>query len=219
MLLGRRSLHEELLRVPLIIKVPGVKAARVESPVELTDVVPTLCEALALLPTCANFDGQSLWATQAGQRDQGPGFRGAYSEANMSQGSLQRRSLRTEQFRFTLNLDVQTVELFDVIRDPLEQNDLSKLRPEVVDELLEELNLRPYRRLAGPFQAARAGDTAELVRALPRIRSEPVLLAAVDAIAARPSPGSEQALQALSSRPGLGAKVRGRLEGLKTGSK
>ncbi len=202
------KLHRELLHVPLIIKVPGVKPARVDDLVELTDVAPSLCEALQLRPSCADFDGQSLWATRAGQRDRGPGYRGAYSEAMMRDGVLQRRSLLTEQFRLNLNLDAETIELFDVVRDPAEQKDISGTHPDQVRALRDEMALRPYRRLATPFETVAKSDSSELLRALPLLRSAPLLQKAVEAIAKYPSPGSRAALEQLKRRPGLGDNVR-----------
>lgn len=53
------SLHEELLRVPLIIKVPGDPPRRVEEPAMLVDVLPTLCDALGL-DTPPGLQGVSL---------------------------------------------------------------------------------------------------------------------------------------------------------------
>lgn len=203
------KLYEELLHVPLIIKMPGLKPARVASLVELIDVVPTLCEALALQSDCASFDGQSLWAALAGKRDQGPGFRGSYSEALVKDGAPQRFSLLSDRFRFTLNLDNETVELFDVTKDAREQHNLAEQQPDTVAKLRDEMALRPYRRLAAPFTASsKSEDSTPLVRALPRVRSEALLRVAIAAIAKHPSPGSREALEQLKDRPGLGPSAR-----------
>jgi arylsulfatase A-like enzyme len=206
------KLHQELLHVPLIIKVPGTAPARSNELVEVIDIMPTLCEALAWQPSCAGYDGQSLWAALAGKRDRGPGFVGAYSEAEMQDGELQRRSLLTPEFRLTVNLDTETVELFDAKRDPGEQRNLALQRPDVVAELRDQLALRPYRRLAAAFAAAQQGNSSELVEALPRLRAEPLLARAVQAIAKQPSRGAKEALERLKDRPGLGDSVARQLE-------
>src|SRR5690606_5599121 len=72
-----RRLYRELLHVPLIVSIPGVPKKVVTVPVELTDVVPTLCELFELHRSCDRYDGQSLLAAIAGKRD---AKRGAYAE-------------------------------------------------------------------------------------------------------------------------------------------
>lgn len=53
------TLYEELLRVPLFVRVPGVKPRRVRSPVTLMDLGPTILDLFGV-PTPASFLGQSL---------------------------------------------------------------------------------------------------------------------------------------------------------------
>ncbi len=206
------KLYEELLHVPLIIMVPGVEPGRIDEVVEIVDLAPTLCEVLALSARCDDFDGQSLWATRAALRDKSPGLRGAYSEAMMRDGTLLRRSLLSQDFRLTVNLDQETIELFDVKRDPQEAHNVAFEHPDRVLQLRDEMALRPYWRLAKPFEALHSSDSTELVKALPRIRTESLLRLAVEAIAERPSPDARPALELLRTRPGLGASVRPTLE-------
>ncbi len=194
------KLYEELLHVPLLIKVPGQPGRRVKEMVELVDLVPTLCEALRLADDCSGFDGQSLWATIAGKRDKGFGFGGVYAETQMSRSILRRRSLLLDNYRLIVNLDLQNEELYDEREDPGEQRNIAATHRREVRKLREQMSLRPYRRLARPFQAAEH-DSTPLVQALPRVRSPAALQAAVELIRKHPSSAAARALERVKKRP------------------
>ncbi len=53
------TLYDELLRVPLVIRAPGVRAARIDTPVSLLDLAPTVLDLLGV-PVPAGLDGASL---------------------------------------------------------------------------------------------------------------------------------------------------------------
>jgi len=57
------TVYEELLAVPLAIKAPGMNPGRVDAPVSLIDVAPTVAELLAIEPPSAR--GTSLVASTA----------------------------------------------------------------------------------------------------------------------------------------------------------
>jgi arylsulfatase A-like enzyme len=59
------DLHEQVFRVPLIIRVPGVRPLAVESRVSLVDLVPTLLEILGV-PAPARLHGASLLGVISG---------------------------------------------------------------------------------------------------------------------------------------------------------
>ena len=99
-------LTEEIVRVPLIVKLPGARArARVRAPVDLTDILPTVLD-VAGIPAPAGIDGRSLRPLWEGSltkvRD------GCFSEAPRtgnprSVGSWV--SWRDERFKLIHNLD------------------------------------------------------------------------------------------------------------------
>jgi len=195
------KLYEEILHVPLLIRMPGMAARRIGQPVEVLDLAPTLCEAVALLPDCTSFDGQSLWRTLAGKRDSSFGFAGVYAETKMKEGVLVRRSLRDDNYRLNVHLDQQNVEFFDIRVDPGEQRNIARQRPEEVARLREQMALRPYRRLAEAFQRAEQADASLLLASLSRVRNQSLLDHAVKAIERHSSAEGARALQKLANRP------------------
>jgi arylsulfatase A-like enzyme len=63
------SLEEEVLRVPLIMWVPGIEPARreVNDVVSIIDIAPTICDLLGI-PCAGRGAGQSLWGFYTDQR-------------------------------------------------------------------------------------------------------------------------------------------------------
>ncbi len=80
------TLHEELLRVPLVLKAPGLAPGRVAEPVSLLDVSPTLLELLGLEPT-VGAHGRTLspWREANAQPD-GPSTSARCTSATCSAG-------------------------------------------------------------------------------------------------------------------------------------
>ncbi len=128
------SVYEELLRIPMLIRVPGVtlKPARVESSSGLVDIVPTVLEALGQgLPE--GLSGRSLMPELRAQYADAPpvaiaGFMDGWRTAVVSDLKLIQR---TEK-RYMLH---------DLGQDPHEQTDLAEKRPVTVRYLRGQLGL------------------------------------------------------------------------------
>jgi iduronate 2-sulfatase len=103
------NLHEEVVRVPLIFSVPGIRPGRSSSLVELVDFYPT-CTDLLGLPTPASLQGKSLMPVL---RDPGSKVRDtALSIHNRAGGGL--RSARWHYMKY----GDQGEELYDMLKDP-----------------------------------------------------------------------------------------------------
>jgi choline-sulfatase len=107
------SLHEESVRIPLIIKVPGKKAAVCNSFVELIDLYPTIAE-LAGLKTSKHLQGKSLTKTL-----DNPRFKVRDMAFSVSQGGKS-FLLRTEKWAYIqYDEDAKSgMELYDMEKDP-----------------------------------------------------------------------------------------------------
>lgn len=116
-LLGKQTMYEEGVRVPLIVRGPGVrKGARCDALVDLMDIMPTCCEA-AQTRVPEGVEGRSLLplcrGENAGQRD-----------AVFCYYDNLQRMVRTRTHKLVLHLKSGREEMFDLVQDPLELNDI-----------------------------------------------------------------------------------------------
>lgn len=128
------SLHEESVRVPLIIKVPGKKPAICNSFVELLDLYPTI-SALAGLKTSGNLQGKNLNKTL-----DDPNHKVREMAFSVSQGGKS-FLLRTDQWAFIqYDEDAQSgMELYDMQKDPKQFHNLAhKLEYATVVSMFQE---------------------------------------------------------------------------------
>ena len=120
------TLYEETIRVPLALKAPSLSARRVQEPVSLVDLAPTLLELLRV-PAPASFRGRSLLSPLASDRfSRAPVF----SETSLTAaGHLVAVRLGAEKAIFTLQFDagpeapMLAAEFFDLGRDAVERHE------------------------------------------------------------------------------------------------
>jgi arylsulfatase A-like enzyme len=157
--------YEGGIRVPLLVRWPGVVApgSRCAVPVTGVDLYPTLCNiAEAPLPQNQPLDGESLLPLLTGSTALpafGPGERAlywhfpaylqSYQVYNEQRDPLFRSRpcsiIRIGQWKLhqyfeeALNEAAEGIELYDLLGDPGEQNNLAKRLPAKTRELLERL--------------------------------------------------------------------------------
>ena len=140
-----RALTEDLLRVPLIIHAPGnAEPRRIEEPVSLVDIAPTILELAGLEPP-RDADGRSLCGV--------PAAKPLIAELDLDRIQRLRTMLDGEEkLMVTAKLEEgakfgdpevwSEPRLFDVKRDPDETFDLSGRRETRALELREALQTR-----------------------------------------------------------------------------
>jgi arylsulfatase A-like enzyme len=103
-----RNLFDTSLRVPLLVRIPGVAAKTVARPVQNLDLVPTILDYLGIDAPGVRFEGRSLRAEIAGK--------GAGEIQYGLQGTL--RSASDGRFKLIQNLAGGPPVLFDLKTDP-----------------------------------------------------------------------------------------------------
>jgi iduronate 2-sulfatase len=140
----KANLHEQVIRVPLLIAVPGLSAGRSTSLVELTDLMPTLCELVGL-PVPEGVEGKSLLPLL---RDD-PTLK--LRDATLS-FSNNHHALRSERWAYMRYAD-GSEELYDMEADPGQHRNLVPL--EVETEALTQMRLSLQKRLSETAPARR----------------------------------------------------------------
>ena len=145
-LTGKSVFYEESVRVPLLMRLPGVLPAgrRFSGLVPVLDVFPTLCDACGIAPP-AGLAGQSLWEPLlAGD---GSGRDAVFSEMypmarnRHIYGNLPHRMILTPEWKLIQYGDL-CVDLFDVRHDPHNRTTLgeSPSHQQVRQTLLDRLS-------------------------------------------------------------------------------
>jgi arylsulfatase A-like enzyme len=124
------NLHEELIRVPLLLRVPGNLQGRdVECPIGLIELAPTLFDALNI-PVPASFRGRSCWRKLKDDRgwDWPVVTECAYGCTNpfRAETRLASRllSVREGEYKLVMNFATGSDQLFELNSDPGETNPL-----------------------------------------------------------------------------------------------
>jgi arylsulfatase A-like enzyme len=131
------SLYEELIRIPLVVRAPGIvpAGARIGTPVSLLDIAPTLL-ALAGLPPAPEHQGRSLADTwRTGREPEVTTVRAESVEYGPDRFSGRRGDLKViltptpEKAHHDIRLPVVPLEIFDLGADPRERANLAPLPP------------------------------------------------------------------------------------------
>jgi arylsulfatase A-like enzyme len=140
------TLYDEVLRIPLIIYHPAWHRKKIIShPVEALDIMPTVFQLLSIEPPAGLFQGKSL----VGLIESGIPYKnrtfattdpGGYQSPEGGLGRL--FSIRTDAWKlvYSLQRDSFRYELYNLIEDPLEKNNVIKKNPEIFRRLKSQLD-------------------------------------------------------------------------------
>lgn len=133
------TLYDELIHVPLIMKLPGAgqSGSVIAEPVSLVDILPTALE-IAEIESTGTMQGVSLVPLISGKGDLQGGKRAVYSEANLY--GARKRSVRLENYKYIIDTESGTEELYDLEKDPGEQENIASTERAKKKDLTAELD-------------------------------------------------------------------------------
>ena len=125
-------LYQEALRVPLIVRVPGLTGRRVKEVARLVDVMPTILDVFGVPD--AGVEGSSLLQVSGPDNLQ----REAYGESlyPLRFGWAPLRSLQADRYKV---IEAPRLELYDLLNDPGETRNVVAEHPAVADMMLRRL--------------------------------------------------------------------------------
>lgn len=125
---GHNQLHQVQLRVPMIVRVPGMTARRVTAPVETIDLMPAVFEAAGIAPPYP-FEGTSLLEI-ARDGDGRSSDRVRITEIHDAV------AVQSADWKGIFPLSrKQPASLFRIAEDPEEASDLATKHPEILARL------------------------------------------------------------------------------------
>lgn len=151
-----RSLYQELLHVPLIIRTPGVPGAPrvVPEPVSLVSLAPTILELLGIDAGGLQFQGSSFAALVRGEAP--TGGTEIFAEVDFTpvasdfrKKRAHKKAIIVDRFKLIRDDETHEVELYDLESDSDETRNLARERPELAHTL--------QRRLADLVRGAQLG--------------------------------------------------------------
>jgi len=136
-----QALYNEVLHVPLVVTLPGPRAVHrvVEERVGLIDLAPTMLDLMGV-PIPDRFQGMSLWGLVQGRAD--PSFaRRRLGAVLMPYPAWPRgqQAMVTGRYKVLLRTTENRLEVYDLQRDPREQQDLALTQPDLASRLKQQL--------------------------------------------------------------------------------
>ena len=164
------KLTEELVHVPLMLRVPAAPKCRVQSPTSLLDIAPTLLD-VAGIPSPAEFRGRSLWSqVRKGKFQERPVLSECVYDCTNPYYPKDRLgprllAIRLSQYKLVLDFANGSDHLYDLSRDPAEKaplamNDAVEVRQKLLTHakkhLVESCQSRDFdRRMASQVREYR----------------------------------------------------------------
>lgn len=129
------TLYDELIHVPLLISGPGIPGdEKIDQVVSLLDLAPTILEIADT--ESVEMVGESLIPLMKNRRSPSSA---AISEVYFDNSGPHRAAVRTAKWKLIISRENKDCELYNLIKDPQEQKDVSSANPSIVDSLTKRI--------------------------------------------------------------------------------
>lgn len=142
------NMYNELLRIPFMIRLPNAEysGTRIAPLIQTDDLLPTTLDLLGLAHEAVCMTGKSAWKLVTGEAEK---LRDAVI-TGYHQSPY--RCVRDEEWSLVVNPEGHH-ELYDLVNDPGERNNLFEDRKDIAQRLFERLGYFSYTKLpAGEFE-------------------------------------------------------------------
>lgn len=164
------TLYEEVVRIPLYVKLPGQRKAKtVDDWVRLYDVYPTILDALGIEPSAA-LDGKSFLDRMRGEgerREEKMLFVSTLKKSLLGRG-LSWQGFKLVQIDKNYEGVQNEVRLYDLEKDPGEREDVAARYPKIVAGHAAEIErlLAEYGKGKGASKTELSGSEMKQLKAL-----------------------------------------------------
>jgi len=166
------GVHDEQIRIPFVVRSPGLLPAVYREVVETVDILPTVLDLLDLpAPASSAFEGESLAPLMRGQRRErhdSLGFSSVWARQDWQDRERSIQTVRSERWKLIAYpaLDGDRVRLFDLIADPGERIDVGIDYPEIRQRLLAEIDSWQRTDVAPAEEVELTAEDVENLKAL-----------------------------------------------------
>lgn len=135
------KLYNELLHVPLLIRVPGIRPKTINKKVSLIDIPPTICQLLGIKKPLS-FKGNDLFEFSSDylfhQTAINIDSRERYT--NIDNITQCKTACQTDRWKYIVDYGTGSEELYDLTKDPKEQNNLASGELEITRKVRKIIN-------------------------------------------------------------------------------
>lgn len=156
----KRSLYEGGVRVPFIVRQPGtVPAGKVDNTSILAgcDLLPTFCALAEVeLPRGIDLDGEDrsgLWRGRPQPRTRPLMWEWRFGVMGHVWNKCPILAIREGDYKLLMNPDRSRIELYDIPRDPTEQNNLADAHADIVERMATQVLAWQKTLPPGPLDA------------------------------------------------------------------
>ena len=134
------SLFDEMLRIPLLFVGTSIKHKIIEKQFRHVDIFPTICELIGL-KSDIKTNGKSLTSIlNENVNEESPNYLHTMGFKELSAlDSIGLRTINYKYFRASRN-SKENVNLYDLKNDPLENNNIAKDNPELIEDMEKKLS-------------------------------------------------------------------------------